>query len=415
MNRTALLAMLVLPTLAHAAGFQLGEEGAAATGMSGAFTAKADDATAIFYNPAGIAKLRGLQVYAGGMVILGRSRASSTEAFTIPGGSQDSNWSASFIPNVYASYGFTHDVAVGVGLFTNFGLQAIWPQEWAGRFVASYTKLEDFTINPCIAWRPVSWFSIGAGLDVTPARLQLRRSEDLVDAEALVRFVGNGVGVGGNVSVLFESPRAGRLPPFTLGVSYRSRYNLDFDSAVLTPSFVPLELSAVLHDSDATTTIRIPDLVSVGVGVRPVEALFLQVQFDWTGWSRFSDLQLKAHDPALNLVVPEAWKNSYTLRIGGEYVVGKVSARLGFGFDWTPAPEITLSPAIPDAQRYLVSGGVGVHLPKGFTVEGALMGVIFSGRTSTLPELPVHYDTWAVLFSFAASYHHPKPQRSVGE
>jgi long-chain fatty acid transport protein len=415
MNRTAFLAVLVLPALAHAAGFQLGEEGAAATGMSGAFTAKADDATAIFYNPAGIAKLRGLQVYAGGMVILGRSRASSTEAFTIPGGSQNSNWSASFIPNVYASYGFKHNVAVGVGLFTNFGLVVKWPPEWAGRFVSTYAKLEDFTINPCIAWRPVSWFSIGGGLDVTPARLQLRRAEDLVSTEAQLRFVGNGVGVGGNVSALFELARNGRQPPFTLGVSYRSRYNLDFDNAALTTDFVPLELSAVLHDNKADTTIRIPDLVSVGVGVRPVEALFLQVQFDWTGWSRFSNLQVKTQDPALSLVVPEAWKNSYALRIGGEYVVGKVSARLGFGFDWTPAPEITLSPAIPDARRYLVSGGVGVRLARGFAVEGALMGVIFNGRTSTLPELPVHYDTWAVLFSFAASYHHPKPQRSVGD
>ena len=53
------LATLFVSIAARGAGFGIGEEGAAATGMAGAFTAKADDASAIFYNPAGLASSTG--------------------------------------------------------------------------------------------------------------------------------------------------------------------------------------------------------------------------------------------------------------------------------------------------------------------------------------------------------------------
>jgi long-chain fatty acid transport protein len=198
------------------------------------------------------------------------------------------------------------------------------------------------------------------------------------------------------------------MPPLTLGLSYRSRYKMNFDNAALQANNVPLELSTVVHDTRAVLNVPIPDLVSLGIGVRPIESLFLQAQFDWTGWEILSELRLVGRDPALSLTLPQRWRNGYALRVGGEYTMQIVSLRAGFGVDWSPVPRSTLSPIIPDAQRYYVSGGVGVRLPKGFAVEGAIFGAIFRGRTSELPELPVHYNTWALLVSFAVSYHHPK-------
>jgi long-chain fatty acid transport protein len=406
MNQSLRVVFLLLAStaVAHGAGFQIGEEGAPATGMAGAFTAKADDATAIFYNPAGIGKLRGLQVYAGGMLIVGHPEAASSPAFQLPGGKQDGNYSVVFIPNFYVSYGFKYGLAVGVGAFTNFGLKSIWPTGWEGRFQAYSSSLEDVTLNPSVAWHPVRWFSIGAGFDITPARVDLRRSENLVNAESQLRFIGNAVGLGGNVGVLFEVPRVNRPSLLSIGLSYRSRYDLEFNDGVIHANNVPLELLSVLHDTPATATLPIPDLVSVGVGVRPVDSLFLQVQFDWTNWSRLQALQLNAQDMALNTTVPEKWRDGYTMRVGGEYAFGIVSARLGFGVDWTPVPQATMNPIVPDAQRFLVSGGASVYLPKGFALEAAIMGVIFRDRTSALPEFPVSYSTWAVLTSFALSY-----------
>jgi long-chain fatty acid transport protein len=197
----------------------------------------------------------------------------------------------------------------------------------------------------------------------------------------------------------------------SFGVHYRSRYDLDFDDGAITFERVPPELSAVLHDSPATATLKIPDLISTGIGVRPVPRLFLQAQFDWSNWSRLQTLELKAQDPALNVTIPQRWSDGYALRFGAEYMFVPVSLRLGFGIDWTPAPAFTLNPIIPDANRYLVSGGLGFWLPRGFALEGSLMGVFFDGRTSTLPEFPVRYETWAVLAGLGISYHGRRNER----
>ncbi len=408
----ALAATLLLGAApAWGAGFQVGEESAAATAMAGAFTAKADGPEAIFYNAAGIAALRGLHAYVGGMLIIGRASAEGTAAFPLPGippgGEQDARWSTVFIPNVYVSYGFAHGLAVGVGMFTNMGLKISWPGDWAGRFLSNYAAIEDVTINPTFAWQPFSWLSIGAGLDVTPARTELRQVEGLVSTEAELRFRGNAVGVGGNVGVLIRTPRVGKLPEFDLGVQYRSRYDLNFDDGALQANNVPLELSVVLHDAKATASVPIPDTVSVGLGVRALERLFLQAQFDWTGWSRFQTLTLTSPgNPQLTRSLPENWHDGYAVRVGGELASERIIGRLGVGYDWSPAPASTLGPAIPDGDRVLVTGGVGVPLPHKLQIDFGMMGVIFLARDSALPEFPVRYDNWAVLFSLGISYQH---------
>src|SRR5262249_46587805 len=162
-----------------------------------AFVAKADDASAVFYNPAGLARQYGLHVYVGGMLIFGRTRTTEdpvvqgansqpvVEGMTGEATSEANNGTAGhfkvgFIPNVYASYGLDHNVAVGVGLFTNVGLKSVWPEDWPGRLLATYSDLESMTLNPALAWSPVKWFSVGAGIDLTWARAKLRRFEDLV-------------------------------------------------------------------------------------------------------------------------------------------------------------------------------------------------------------------------------------------
>ncbi len=63
------LAFALAPTPVRAAGFALFEQGARGMGFAGAYTAQASDASAIFHNAAGIAFLKGNQLYIGGTLI----------------------------------------------------------------------------------------------------------------------------------------------------------------------------------------------------------------------------------------------------------------------------------------------------------------------------------------------------------
>ena len=54
-----LLVLLFTASTSFAAGFRLPEAGAKAMGMGFAFTAQADDPSAIYFNPAGLTQLKG--------------------------------------------------------------------------------------------------------------------------------------------------------------------------------------------------------------------------------------------------------------------------------------------------------------------------------------------------------------------
>src|SRR5665647_2868240 len=60
-----LLVLLFTASTSFAAGFRLPEAGAKAMGMGFAFTAQADDPSAIYFNPAGLTQLKGQNVMVG--------------------------------------------------------------------------------------------------------------------------------------------------------------------------------------------------------------------------------------------------------------------------------------------------------------------------------------------------------------
>lgn len=64
-----LVICLALPLSSMGAGFHIREQGAKAMGMANAFVAQADDPSAVFYNPAGIAFSEGAAMSLGVTVV----------------------------------------------------------------------------------------------------------------------------------------------------------------------------------------------------------------------------------------------------------------------------------------------------------------------------------------------------------
>jgi long-chain fatty acid transport protein len=307
------------------------------------------------------------------------------------------------LPTLYAAYGLPHDVALGVGVFTNFGLVSNWPADWQGRFLLQRVKLNSVTINPTVAWRPSRWVAIGGGVDVTPASVKLNRSIDLVAGEAVADFKGNDVGVGANAGILIKTPASVLSHQISLGVSYRSQYDLSFSDGTLFLN-PPPELAGMLGDAKASTVVPIPNQISAGVGVQVMSQMFVQAQVDWTNWSRFQNLTLSVpSNPMMSMTIPQNWHDGVILRTGLEYNLDPTRLRFGFGYDWNPVPADTLSPIVPDSDRFLVSGGALFEV-RGLYGEVSAMGVIFRTRDSTLPQFPVRYSTFAILTGLSLSY-----------
>jgi long-chain fatty acid transport protein len=175
------ISLLCLSGLAFGNGFDIYEQSAKAVGMAGAFTAQADDPSAIFFNPAGITQLDGTQVSVGACLIMPTMQFQSNGNAIMgsyPGQTakiKDHTW---VIPNAYVTYKINDMVSVGMGSFSHFGLGVEWGGSWEGRFTPGSTKtiLTTTSISPVIALKPLENLSIGFGPYIQYFNIKLNRS-----------------------------------------------------------------------------------------------------------------------------------------------------------------------------------------------------------------------------------------------
>jgi long-chain fatty acid transport protein len=183
-----------LPLVANGGSFQLSEQ--SVSGLGTAFAggaASAEDASTLFFNPAGLARLEYGEFQMGLHAILPSDEyRDQGSRYNLPGtpfngvaidGHNGGNAGINhIIGNMYlsqplvrnSSYG---DITAGVGVFTPFGLETDYQPGWFGRYAALRTKLTTIDIQPTIAWR-YNRFSFGAGLDIQYASARLTQAID---------------------------------------------------------------------------------------------------------------------------------------------------------------------------------------------------------------------------------------------
>ena len=110
-------------------------QGAAASAMSNAFSAQADDPSALHYNPAGMTQLHGIQFMIGALASGGSTNFTSPTGVTARG---DRNGSVAWPPPGHAyitanlkNLGVTAlgNLSAGIGLTTPFGSLTRWPND----------------------------------------------------------------------------------------------------------------------------------------------------------------------------------------------------------------------------------------------------------------------------------------------
>jgi long-chain fatty acid transport protein len=361
----ALAACILGPAPAHAAGFAIFEQGARGMGFAGAFTAQANDPSAIFHNAAGIAFLKGKQFYLGGTLIHPSSTFTGADPF--PGASVTEKGDTGLVvpPAAYYTQPFTERLVFGIGLHTPFGLTSSWasPDTFSGRFLSERAELKGFSINPTIGYKLADRFAVGGGLDIRLSSVSLQRrvpvvnpfTQRVIDGASVDLSSNTDVGFGFNVGALAKISDS-----LSAGVHYRHQVKASYKG---TANFTQIgtgnaQLDTALtarlpQGSQALTTeIVFPGIFMGGVAYTMGDWTF-EVDADWYQWSKFSQLNLVFTDrPDLTQAVVEDYKNSWQYRMGLERRLSETWAvRGGYFFDQSPAPAATISPLLPDADR----------------------------------------------------------------
>jgi long-chain fatty acid transport protein len=372
---TALL--LLTPWAAHASGFHIDEQDARATGRAGAITANPNNASTIYYNPAGVADLTGLHADAGVSLI-----APSAKFRLASNGAETSAEDQIFtLPQAYVSYRVNEVLGIGLGFNAPFGLSLSWPETSPGRADTREVDLRTFFITPTVGLSLSSLIpglSFGAGLDLVPASVRLSRDILFGSDVATVALGGTAFGVGGRAGLLYR-PKG--LDNLSFGVTYRSQVKLTF-SGTADFDASPVYRSSLPPDGDAKTSVILPQTLDFGVAFNPVPEWQIEVDGNWLGWSSYDQLVL--HLPGDQTSTSgRYWKDTFAVRAGTEYTIDKRwAARLGFIWDPTPVPDTTLDFQLPDADRYVITAGLG-----------ALFGPTVRADVGVLYILPASHST----------------------
>jgi long-chain fatty acid transport protein len=165
-KRTCILATIaagsaMAPGLAGAAGFALLEQNVSGLGNAYAGSgAVAADASTMFFNPAGLTLLPGMQAVVSGAGINVQSEFSGTATLTpsppitvAPGTNNGGDAGGfAFLPALYFSAPIGDRWAVGLGVGAPFGLKTEYDDNWQGRFLGIESEVKTINVNPSVAF-----------------------------------------------------------------------------------------------------------------------------------------------------------------------------------------------------------------------------------------------------------------------
>jgi long-chain fatty acid transport protein len=349
----ACLALLAWPGAAYASGFQLYEQSASALGRGSAVVASEDEPAAAWFNPAALSFGPRAGAALSGMLLRPETRFSSDDGVT-----SHARRRTRAVPGLYGHVAVTSRVHLGLAVNVPFGLALAWPQDWPGSHFAVNTKIAVLEINPSVAVRLHERIALAAGVRAVRGTVGMSARLPAIMNDALTELDGSDWGVGANLGVLV------RLLPdrLHLGATYRSRVRLNFHGqAHFTPE-IP-EMGAVTQGTRSTITL--PDVIVLGVLVRPWPRVDLSAEVSQTRWSTFNRLAVEFDHPSVNLSpVDRGEHNPLSLRLGAQVALPRVALtlRTGFSFDQTSVTPETIAPSGPDAHRLGFCLGVGTRV-----------------------------------------------------
>ena len=391
-----LLALVVLSPAALGSGIELQEQSAAAQGRALAVKARLDEASTVFYNPAGLAWLRGFQIQSGDTMVFPAFTARDARDVSAAESWGTASTTNTLIvpPHAYFSWGTdvgrTGGVGVGAGVNYPFGMAITWPDDFAGHHLVTGSNLLIPEILVGVGYAPVKQVSIGATLVVSPAQIWLKKylgpefglvGDDggpLTDAS--VAFAGMGVGVGANVGI-----QARPVKDLYLGFTYRSRISLKMTGDAHF-SLDGLADRSGFPDQPVETEFQLPDIFSLALGYQILDSWYAEVDLEYTLWSLFKEIPVVFPDDvtgSLSQPMPQDWRNTFTLRVGNEITLGaedEWAIRAGGGYDQTPVTSTYLSPMLPDSDRIFAGLGGGYTFPFGFSIDMSYLYTYFVPR-----------------------------------
>jgi len=385
--------LLLTTSIAHGSGFTIGAQGAGAYGKLGAAVATVEDASAIFFNPAALTKLKQGQFYFGGTVRTSSlNYGEAVQGITV---STNSKGAPAATPHFFLSRPLNEDLAIGLGVYTPYEIKIAWPSSHPQNDVVVTRDLLTTAISPTLAInlsKGAPGMRAAVAFDSLPTRYHLTRrvpyGQDFATANTLV----TGTGFGARIALLYDPVIQSKIH---FGLTWRSPVSLQLEG--LTDFDSPPEYRAELPtDGDTTMDLKLPQNFVAGLAYDITPKLTIEIDAEWTQYSKYTEERFQWADGSKSTFVKQ-WKDSLSIRAGISTITALAQLRAGYEVSMTPVPMSTLDASFPDANRQSISVGAGFSMIEGVTFDIAgIYHIPVSRRSSYVDYVPPHKATYEI-------------------
>ncbi|MGS2718484.1 OmpP1/FadL family transporter [Eionea flava] len=363
---------LGINTAVQAGGFQLSDHSVTSLGRSHAgYGSMGDDASAAFFNPAGMAILTGQQVQLGLAFIRPTSEFTDIASTGANTGIDNDGGQNTITPNAYFIMPINHQWQFGLALNSPFATYTDYDDNFIGRFSGLTTKITTINLNPSLAYAISDSLLIGFGVSYQTLDATLSGAVSPAADDSTLTIEGDSAAWGYNAGIMLTLADNSRL-----GLSYRSKVDHDIKGAA---TFANLS-AADDGRFDATAKFTAPDSVYLGYTKPLSEQWTLSLGYRWTRWSRFQELNVLFPDgvASQNSLLVTRWNDSSTFSLGADYILSpRWTLRTGIAFDETPIPDETRTVRTVDSDRQWYSMGASYQLNERLQLDIAYRYIAF--------------------------------------
>jgi len=417
---------------AIAGGLLLYEVGTADLGLASAgWGARAQDASTVLTNPAGMTRLEGSQALLGAQALYG-DYGFSIGSGTSPGlGAGDGGNPIGWFPggSAFFSYSISPDLKLGFGVAGNFGLSQEYDDDWVGRYYVQETTLLGISLLPSIAYKATDKLSVGASLNAVYGKFKQEMAINIPDAlrpgiivpilrsetDAKLNLEDEAWGWGVNLGLLYEFNAGTRL-----GFTWNSQVDLDYSAQAEFSNLGQLGTTLQnrgLLNPNIDVGIKIPQQFMASVFHQATSRWAVLGSVGWQQWSKFGQVQLGIDDTAnpTSLTRDLDFKDTWHFAAGAQYRLSDPwLLNFGVAYDSEFQGGSTVSPVLPVNDAWRFGAGVQNQVSKtfswGFAAEYAYGGTLDVEKRSAVPvelggrgDLVGSYPS-AGIFFFAANF-----------
>jgi long-chain fatty acid transport protein len=418
------------PGPAMAGGLIAYEVGTADVGLASAgYNARAQDASTVFTNPAGMTRLEGNQFLAAGQLDYGWTKFSigsgTSSALGTDGGGDAFGSDGWFLGGGgFFSHSVSRDLKFGFAMTGNFGAPLKYDDNWVGRYYVQEATMLGLSFVPSIAYKATDKLSLGAGVNVMygiyknqvainiPDALRpgkfvpIRRS----DTDAQLNVEDNTWGVGLNLGLLYEiNPRV------RLGLTWNSQVNLDFSAPAEFSNLGQLGTSLQnrgLLNANIDVGIKVPQQAMGSIFAQVNDRWAVLGSVGWQQWSKFGQVELGIDNTTnpTSLTTNLDFKDTWHFAGGAQYKLSDPwLLNFGIAYDTGLQSGSTVSPLLPVNWAWRFGAGAQHQVSKtffwGVAAEYMYGGALDVNQQSTTPvelggrgNVVGSYDNIATLF-----------------